>query len=293
MSTTPASVVYAAAKTNLFQSPPYERPGGDEVLILRCYQDDEPTEVWRLPIVGEFDCPAELVPWTDGTVFARVDEKFTPPDLPGCDFEWMLRDFAVTCNGSIFHPNILPALRRFDGPILDQILARIEARADSNSTGDVSTMGTSNAELQRQIDVLKRQLGQPLSDQQRGDYAKAQAKANTVAQAYGDAAPGPLPGESEMDYRVRLATPYKKHSNAYKDSDLSKIRDMSAFTAVEDAIYNDAAKAMTKNEGPLRAVITSDASGRKITRYYGDADSCWSQFNPGPRYVTKILVPNR
>jgi hypothetical protein len=278
VSTTPASVVYAAAKTNLFQSPPYERPGGDEVLILRCYQDDEPTEVWRLPIVGELDCPAELVPWTDGTFLARVDAKFTPPDLPSCDFDWMLRAFAVTCNGSCFHPNVLPALRRFDGSILDQILARIEARADSNSTGDIQ-MGTATAS--------------------RSDFAAAQIKANRVANAYGDSAPPPLAGESLLDYRARLASVYKKFSRSFKDSDLHKIGDPSAMSGIEDAIYNDAMAearhptAASLKPGQLRAVGTQDASGRTITKYYGDIAAFMDQFNPPHRYITRFMTNGR
>jgi hypothetical protein len=44
------SVVFAAKRTLLFQKPPHERPGGDEVLLLRWYQpDDAPSES-----VGEF-----------------------------------------------------------------------------------------------------------------------------------------------------------------------------------------------------------------------------------------------
>jgi hypothetical protein len=292
MSAAPDYVLFCAAKTNLFQSPPFERPGGDEVLILRQPASDEgQQDTWRFPIVGEFDHPAELVPWTDGTVFARVDEKFTPPDLPGCDFEWMLREFAITCNGSIFHPSILPALRRFDGPLLDQIMAWIEARADSNSQGDFS-MGTSTAELQRQLDALKRQIGPPAGDPQ--EFRQAQAKADSVFRAIGDSAGAPpfMSGERLLDYRCRLLAPLQKFSAQFKSSNLYRVGDPTALSAIEDSIYNDAMTALRdpRNYGPgeLRAIKRQDATGRELTSYVGHEGSCWDQFNQQPRYVTKF-----
>jgi hypothetical protein len=134
VSANPEAVMFTAARG---------RPAADEVLLIRQHgqSDEPPSDTWEFPRVGEFDYPAALEPWTDGVLLARVDGPFDPPGLPAEDFQWVSADFARTCAPTAFHPDVPPALRRFDGPILDQILAHIEARADSNSQGDFS-MGT-------------------------------------------------------------------------------------------------------------------------------------------------------
>jgi hypothetical protein len=254
------------------------RAAADEVLLIRQrgQSDEPPSDTWEFPRVGEFDYPADLEPWTDGVLLAKVDGPFDPPGLPAEDFQWVSADFARTCAPTAFHPDVPPALRRFDGPILDQILARIGAA--SNSTGDFQ-MGTATAS--------------------RSDFAAAQIKANRVANAYGDSAPAPLVGESLLDYRARLASMYKKYSGAFKNSDLHKIGDPSAMTGIEDTIYNDAMSearhptAASLAPGQLRAITTMDASNRPITRYYGESSACWDQFNAPYRYVRGFNVAGK
>jgi hypothetical protein len=254
------------------------RPAADEVLLIRQHgqSDEPPSDTWEFPRVGEFDYPAALEPWTDGVLLAKVDGPFDPPGLPAEDFQWVSADFARTCAPTAFHPDVPPALRRFDGPILDQILAHIEARADSNSQGDFS-MGTET----------------------RADFTSAQVKANRVANAYGDSAPAPLAGERLLDYRARLASMYQKYSGAFKNSDLHKIGDASAMSGIEDAIYNDAMSearhptAASLAPGQLRAITTLDASNRPVTRYHGDIAAFMDQFNPPFRYVRRLNTPGR
>ena len=43
--------------------------------------------------------------------------------------------------------------------------------------------------------------------------------------------------------------------------------------------------------GEIYAIKTADPSGRVITRYVGHEGSCWDQFNPGVRYVRRLLTP--
>ncbi len=157
-------------------------------------------------------------------------------------------------------------------------------------------MATSNAELQRQLDALKRQIGPPDGDPQ--EFRQAQAKAERVAQFYGDSAPAPLAGERLIDFRARLATAYKKYSKQFSGSDLYMIRDPHAMTGIEDSIYNDAMSEAQHptggfREGELRAVATADATGRKITKYFGDPNACWDQFNPPLRFVRGFNVAGR
>jgi hypothetical protein len=129
------------------------------------------------------------------------------------------------------------------------------------------------------------------------EFITAQARADVVAKALGLAAPPPLIGESLFDYRCRLVLPYLKHSAHYKSADLSKVADPTAFNAAEDSIYADA---MTEAEHPstfkpgqLRTIATPDASGRVITRYFGDPNACWDQFNPPVRYLRRFCIPGR
>jgi hypothetical protein len=129
------------------------------------------------------------------------------------------------------------------------------------------------------------------------EFVNAQARAHAVARAFGDSAPPPLVGESLHDYRARLASPYLKHSKALQGANLAKIHDPNAFNAIEDQVYTDAAReAMHPTSfrpGELRAIATPDASGRVITRYVGDPNACWDQFNPGIRYIRRLCVPGR
>jgi hypothetical protein len=279
VSEAPASVLYATARTNQFQTPPYERPGGYWVLMV-CRRDDEGTrsDIWEFPHAGEFEHPAKLEPWTDGVSIARVDDPFDPPGFPLGDFHWVHTDFGT--HSTAVHPNVPAAIRRLEGStILDQILARLGAySSSSNSTGDTS-MGTSTTS--------------------RSDFAAAQIKADRVANAYGDSAPPPLAGERLLDYRARLASMYQKYSKPFKNSDLRKIGDPTAMSGIEDTIYNDAMAearhptAASLRPGELRAIVTIDAANRPITHYIGDQNACWNQFNPPIRYVTRIMAPNR
>jgi hypothetical protein len=286
--------MFCAPRVNHFQAPPFERPGGDEVLLLRWYRDgEEPSgesNLWRLPTVGEFEHPGELEPWTDSTFLARVDAPFNPPDIPDRDFFWCIRDFAIDIAPRVYAPGVLPALRRFDGPLIDQIMARIEARADSNSHGD-SAMSTTIQDLQRQVAELQRKLGPPAEGREK--FIEAQSKAEAIYHAYGDSAPGPLAGERLYDYRVRLASKYQTHSKKFKDVNLGKCGDPSVLSVVEDSIFADAMTALRAPAGRLRQVETKDASGRPITRYYGDPGDVWDLFNPPVRYVRRFMTPGQ
>jgi len=129
----------------------------------------------------------------------------------------------------------------------------------------------------------------------RSQFTAAQQKAQAVAQMYGDSAPGPLQGERLIDYRARLATPFQRHSKSFKNAKLSLITDPATLTALEDQIFADAMQALhdpaTFKPGELRAVVHNDGAGRPITKYIGDPNACWDQFNPPIRHVRRIMVP--
>jgi hypothetical protein len=293
VSATPDNVMFCAPKMHQFQTPPFERPGSAEVLLVRRRESDGQASEWSFPRVGQFDYPDELEPWTDGAFIARVDVTFTPPGIEARDFFWVSRDFVMDVSPNILNPNVLPALCRFDGPLIDQLLARVEARADSATSGDHVMSEFEN--LRRQVAALERRVGQPIAAESRGEFVKAQARADAVAHAFGDSAPPPLAGEQLRDYRVRLLAPYLKHSK-FKDSNLAKVNDPNAFEFVEDHIYADAASEAVHpttgfRPGEMRGVVTMDAANRPLTRYVGDADACWSQFNPPIRHVRRFMTP--
>jgi hypothetical protein len=281
MSATPGSVMYAAARTLQFQTPPYERPASDEVLLVRRrgQPDGPPSEVWEFPRIGEFEYPAELEPWTDSVSIARVEAPFNPPDMPAADFQWISSDFARSCMPTAYDPAVPPALRRLDGPLLDQIMARIETLADS-------AINFKSGDIQVSTDTATR-----------ADFIEAQTKADRVAHAFGDSAPAPLAGERLHDYRVRLVAPYLKFSKQFKGADLGKVRDASAFNAVESQVYNDAAgeathpTAASLRPGELRYITTMDAANRPITRSVGNTSACWDQFNAPYKFVRRFNTP--
>lgn len=150
--------------------------------------------------------------------------------------------------------------------------------------------------MQAQIDVLTRNAPPVLAPDIRQKMAVHKSRADRVAQAFGDVAgaPSAATGESEIDYRIRLVSGFKKHSKSYKDADLSSVQNEAILKPIEDAIYNDAMAEATNpsqvRPGVLIPQRIKDAADRTITRYVGDPNACWDQFNPPVRHVRRILT---
>jgi hypothetical protein len=217
------------------------------------------SDQWELPST---DGAADL--WLEGAepfgdvLLARVDTQFEPaPSTQYDDHCWTSPEYAVGCTAN--HPSTTAVLRQF-------------LASQGDLTGDL------------QMDSAK-------------DFIDAQAKAEPVYQAFGDAegAPARLNGETRRDYRIRLLAKYQAHSKVYKDADLSKVQDETVFSAIENAIWCDAMQALrdpaTFKRGVLIPQVTRDAAGRSITRYIGQDGACWDQFNPPIRHVRRINVP--
>jgi hypothetical protein len=153
------------------------------------------------------------------------------------------------------------------------------------------------AACERTDDLILQPTEEPTMSSQ-SDFIAAQAKADRVAKAYNDSAPPPLAGERLLDYRARLASEYKKYSRSFKDSDLHKIGDPTAMSGIEDVIYADAAREAVHptggfRPGELRAVVSQDATGRKITKYYGDPGACWNHHHGVYAHVTRFMTKDR
>jgi hypothetical protein len=182
--------------------------------------------------------------------------------------------------------------------------AAAKADADAKAKADAAAAATAAegselAKLRGEFATLSRLVPAQVTPEVRQRMAGFQRRAHETHLAFGDSAgaPAPMNGESEVDYRIRLLSGFQKHSKVYKDADLSKvaIADVSVFGAIEDSIYSDA---MHEAEHP--SVITKgvlipqkimDGAGRTITKYVGDPNACWDQFNPPIRHVRRIHVP--
>lgn len=162
------------------------------------------------------------------------------------------------------------------------------ARLDS-AGGDVS-------KLRAEIAVLRGLMPAQVTPEVKLKMVGHQAKAERVALALGDSA-GAAPfvsGESERDYAIRLMTPYLKYSKRWKDKSLEGIND-SVLSEIETEVYHDAMTEAIRptqfQRGALIPTKQTDASNRVITRYVGDPNACWDQFNPPVRHLRRILTP--
>ena len=145
---------------------------------------------------------------------------------------------------------------------------------------------------ERRIRDLERAMPRDVSDKEYRAMADAQAKADPVYQAFGDAAPRPLQGEDLLGYRRRLARGLKKHSPRWSNVNLSAVADQAAFDNIEEGIYNDAmATARSPVDvplGQLREITSSDRTGRQITEFAGEPISWMGNFGGNRRRLVGV-----
>ena len=82
-----------------------------------------------------------------------------------------------------------------------------------------------------------------------------------------------------MAYRRRLLEPLKRHSDAFKDFDLSKINDEQVMALDEKQIFADAAHAARNPVvpvGQLLEIETADSTGRQISTFQGSPSATWA-----------------
>lgn len=158
---------------------------------------------------------------------------------------------------------------------------------------------TSRAAIERVGDVILKTSTQGDFMSTRKEFIEVQSRATRVLEAFGDST-GAAPfvtGESLLDYRARLLAPHMKFSKRWKDVPIEGIRNEAVLEKIEAEVFADAlAEATHPTQAPrgtLRAVTTADSAGRPITRYLGDANACWDQFNPPVRHIRKFLTPGR
>jgi hypothetical protein len=118
-----------------------------------------------------------------------------------------------------------------------------------------------------------------------------QDQADQACRAWGSEARPPLHGEQLLDYRRRLLRPLMKYSTQFKDVDLDELREP-LLSPIEKSVFADAIKASADNssvpEDYLREVTTTDATGRRITSFYGQPRAWMSQFAGNRRRLIGI-----
>ena len=135
------------------------------------------------------------------------------------------------------------------------------------------------------MDAKIKQLNKPLSSADRDQLSRAQARADSVAQMFGQEVAAPLNGETPIAYRKRLADSLKKHSADLKTVRLDSLDD-ATFAVLEERIYADAQKAALSptagRGGQLIPIVRRDSTGRNITTFQGDCIAAWGPFmSPG------------
>jgi hypothetical protein len=129
----------------------------------------------------------------------------------------------------------------------------------------------------------------PLTSDEMNELDAARARADSAAAHWGAKASQPLPGERPDDYRRRCLAPYLKYSEKAKGLTSDNIPS-GILNLVETQVYADAIAAAKDprnyKPGELRAVSERDASGRLITKYYGDNGAWMSQFMTGAQVCT-------
>jgi len=144
-------------------------------------------------------------------------------------------------------------------------------------------------ELRAEVAALRRKAI-PNCDGLEEEYSNIQTRADPAYRATGhDGAPGRLLGESVTDYRLRLLNGVKAKSPTWRGATLPRAADV--LNAAEPQILSDAVASLRDNAnyapGELKEVIERDATGRRITKFYGDNSITWAPFQPSSvKYVT-------
>lgn len=165
-----------------------------------------------------------------------------------------------------------------------------KARADAS-------LARENRELKGRLEAMEAKvmgLYKEPSFEDRNALAEVRARADSVYQAVtGRPASEPLPGESPIAYRKRMADGLRKFSTKFKDERVDSLSG-SAFDIVEKQIYADAQVAAKRPDvlprGQLRAIHRND-SGHQVTEYIGDAKAAWAPFTAGASMGIKLTRP--
>ena len=165
------------------------------------------------------------------------------------------------------------------------------ARADAAALVENRVLKGQLAALEAQVKGLYRE---PSFDDANA-IAETRARADATYQAVtGRPASAPLPGESPISYRKRMADGLRKFSAKFKEERVDSLSG-AAFEIVEGQIYADAMAAAKRPEnlppGQLRKIVRND-SGHTVTEYMGDPKAAWRNFMTGAVMGIELKKPS-
>ena len=132
--------------------------------------------------------------------------------------------------------------------------------------------------LQEEIAALRGQMPKAEAEADRAALGLAQARADGFYGQHGLQAPRPMLGESVLAYRSRAANGMKAHSKSWGDIKLEDLHE-NTLAVAEAQIYADAAQAARNPvdlpNGELRAIVSTDRTGRHITTFTGRPGTGW------------------
>jgi 8-oxo-dGTP pyrophosphatase MutT (NUDIX family) len=175
-------------------------------------------------------------------------------------------------------------LKHADAGRKDEDMDKVEEKADSALSGV--------DEVRRRIADVEKAMPRAVTDADHRALVDAQARADTIFQAFGDHAPRPLVGEDVEGYERRITGKLKGHSKKWKEINLHAIADAGTFSIIRDEVYADA---MATAESPadvptgqLREVVRPDVTGRRISTFHGEPRSWMGAFAGRSQRLTGI-----
>lgn len=173
----------------------------------------------------------------------------------------------------------------------DKKADRKDSRADSVSRADFEA-------LQKQfLELSKRDVNKPLTDDEINAFARAQGRADEIYSLLGARAPAPVPGQSLLSYRRQIAADLKQHSKTFKEAELTvAAADEKLFTPIEEVILKEALEAArspaTVKPGELRKHTIRLDSGHIVNEFYGTPDAWMGPMAGAVRQAaTKFNLP--
>jgi hypothetical protein len=112
-----------------------------------------------------------------------------------------------------------------------------------------------------------------------------QSEANELFKLHNMSADAPRAHEGETAYARRLINAAKSFSPDWNGVDINSQPD-GLLPLAWKSVIEDAITEFKKSEGPLRQVVTTDDSGRRMRTFYGDPENCWAPFKATSQYVT-------
>ncbi|MGC9216183.1 hypothetical protein [Acidithiobacillus sp.] len=165
------------------------------------------------------------------------------------------------------------------------------ARKDAAQSASNRATQAKIAELEKQLSAVYREP----TMEDRNALSETRARADGIYQALtGQTASAPMPGESPISYRKRMADGLRKYSDRMKEVRVDSLTG-EAFKLIEDTIYEDAQNAIRSDsiipEGQLRKIVRMDR-GREKTEYVGDPSVTWGPFSAGAVMGARLTNPS-